>query len=107
MFFLCVRVEMFFLKRSSETYFLSILGPLGFLGLSPLNKHSLQDNVSLQNVNWHPPKHKSLPSKKGLATSNLQFLYSTTLKSPLPNFHFGGCQFAFWRLKLSWGCFIL
>ena len=19
--------------------------------------------------------------------------------------HFGGCQFAFWRLKLSWGCF--
>ena len=20
--------------------------------------------------------------------------------------HFGGCQFTFWRLKLSWGCFI-
>ena len=26
--------------------------------------------------------------------------------SPLPNSHLGGCQFAFWRLKLSWGCFI-
>ena len=22
------------------------------------------------------------------------------------NVHFGGCQFTFWRLKLSWGCFI-
>ena len=73
---------------------------------SPLSIKHPQDNFSLQNVNWHPPKCKSAPSKKGLATSNLQFLYRTTQKSPLPNLHFGGCQFAVWRLKLSWGCFI-
>ena len=32
-------------------------------------------------------------------------------RSPIPfvegaDLHFGGCQLAFWRLKLSWGCFI-
>ena len=41
----------------------------------------------------------------GLATSNLQ-LYKTTQKSPLSKLHFGGWQFAFWRLKFFWGCFI-
>ena len=55
---------------------------------------------------FQPPKCKLAPSKKGLATSNLRILYRTTQKSPLPNLHFGGCQFAFWSLKLSWGCFI-
>ena len=65
-----------------------------------------QDNFSLQNVNWRPPNRKLTPSKKGLATSNLQFLYRNTQKSPLANLYFGGRQFALWRLKLSWGCFI-
>ena len=55
-------------------------------------------NGTLQNVNW--------PSKKGLASSNLQFWYRNTQKSPLDNLYFGGHQFAFWRLKLSWGGFI-
>ena len=41
----------------------------------------------------------------GLATSNLQFLYRNTQKSPLANLCFGGRQFVFWRLNLSWGCF--
>ena len=65
-----------------------------------------QDNFGLQNVNWHPPKFKLTPCKKGLATSNLQFLYRNTQKSPLDNLYFGGRHFAFWRLKLSWGGFI-
>ena len=42
----------------------------------------------------------------GLATSNLQFLYRTKQKSPLPNLDVGGRRSAFWRLNLSWGCFI-
>ena len=42
--------------------------------------------------NWRPPKCKLIPSKKRLATSNLQFLYRTTQKSPLPHLYFGGCQ---------------
>ena len=41
-----------------------------------------------------------------MATSNLQLLYRNAQKSPLANLHFGGRHFAFWRLKLSWGCFI-
>ena len=73
---------------------------------SPLFYKAPQDNFGLQNVNWHPPKCKLTPSKKGLATSNLQFLYRNTQKSPLDNLYFGGRQFAFWRLKLSWGGFI-
>ena len=75
-------------------------------GDHPFSIKHPQDNFSLQNVNWHPPKCKLTPSKKGLATSNLQFLYRNTQKSPLANLYFGGRQFAFWRLKLSWGCFI-
>ena len=68
-------------------------------GDHPFSIKHPQDNFSLQNVNWHPPKCK-------LATSNLQFLYRNTQKSPLANLCVGGRQFAFWRLKLSWGCFI-
>ena len=75
-------------------------------GDHPFSIKHPQDNFGLQNVNWHPPKCKLTPSKKGLATSNLQFLYRTTQKSPLDNLYFGGRQFAFWRLKLSWGGFI-
>ena len=55
---------------------------------------------------FQPPECKLAPSKKGLAASNLQLLSRTTQKSPLPNLQFRGCQFAFWRLKLSWGCLI-
>ena len=40
------------------------------------------------------PKCKSAPSK---------FLCRTTQRSPLPKLHFGGCRFAFWRLKLPCG----
>ena len=56
-----------------------------------------QDNFSLQNVNWHPPKCKSAPSKKGLATSNLQFCIELHRNHPSPiyilegvNLRFGG-----------------
>ena len=72
-------------------------------GDHPFSIKHPQDNFGLQNVNWHPPKCKLTPSKKGLATSNLQFLYRNTQKSPLDSLYFGGRQFAFWRLKLSWG----
>ena len=65
-------------------------------GFPPFSTKHPQDNFSLQNVNWHPPKGKS-------AISNLRFLCRTTQKSPLPNLDFGGFLFAFWRLKLSWG----
>ena len=65
-----------------------------------------QDSFSLQNVNWHPPKYKLAPCKLQVGTSNLQFVYRNTQISPLPNLHFGGCQLALWRLKLSWGYFV-
>ena len=32
------------------------------------------------------------------------FLYKSC-RLEVANLHFGGCQFTFWRLKLSWGCF--
>ena len=67
-----------------------------FWGITPFFTKHPQDNFGLQNVNWHPPKCKLTPS-------NLQVLYRNTQKSPLGNFNFGGRQFAFWRLKLSWG----
>ena len=60
------------------------------------------NNLSLQNVNSHP--RKCTPLKKGLATSKLQ-VYRITQKSPLPPLSLGGCQFAFWKLRLSRGCF--
>ena len=54
-------------------------------------------NLSLQNVNWHPPKCKSVPSKKGLVTSNLQLCIELHRNHPSPiyilgcvNLHFGG-----------------
>ena len=57
-----------------------------FLGGSPLFyiKHP-QDNSQPPNCKLPPPK------------------YRLARGSPIP---FGGCQFTFWRLKLSWGCFI-
>ena len=75
-------------------------------GDHPFSIKHPQDNFGLQNVNWRPPKCKLTPSKKGLATSNLQFLYRNTQKSPLDNLYFGGRQLHFWGLKLSWGRFI-
>ena len=48
-----------------------------------------QDNFSLQN--WHPPK--LAPSKKGLWTSNLQFLYINYTEITPP-------QFTFWRVSI-------
>ena len=75
-----------------------------FFGDHPFSIKHPQDNISLQNVNWHPPKCKLTPSKKGLATANLQALCRNTQKSLLANLHSGGREFAFWRLKLSWGC---
>ena len=61
-----------------------------------------------------PPSRKASPrqlapsemfklaaSQEGFATSTLQFVYRITQKSSLPNLDIGGCQFAYWRLKLS------
>ena len=65
-----------------------------------------QEILSLQSVNWHPPKCTLAASKKRLATSNLQFLYRMTQKSPLPHLHFGGCRFVFWRLTCLEGALV-
>ena len=75
-------------------------------GDHPFSIKHPQDNFGLQNLNWHPPKCKLTPSKTGLATSNLQFLYRSTQKPPLDTLYFGGRQLTFWWLKLSWGGFI-
>ena len=53
-----------------------------FWGSPLFYKAPPQDNFGLQNVNWHPPKCKLTPSKKGLATSNLQFLYRNIQNLP-------------------------
>ena len=60
------------------------------------NKHT-QDNFILQNINRHPPNCESAPSKKGLATSKLQFCTELHRNHPFPiymlvgvNLHFGG-----------------
>ena len=75
-------------------------------GGPPFSIKHPQDNFSLQNANWRPPKCK-------LARGDFcVFLYKNCrLEVANPflegvNLHFGGCQFTFWRLKLSWGCFI-
>ena len=47
-----------------------------------------------------PPKFWRWPlTKKNAENNGVSAL-------PSPNVHFGGYQFAFWRLKSSWGCFI-
>ena len=46
-----------------------------------------QDTLSLQNKNWHPRKRKLAPSKKGLATSNLQFWCRHAQKCPPSPIH--------------------
>ena len=66
---------------------------------------SLYQNKKAFPRQFQPPRCKSTPSKKGLATSNMQFLHRITQTSPLPPSLFEGCRFAFWRLKFSWGCF--
>ena len=98
-------------RKSAESFSSSVEIFAGIQSTTPFGDHPFsikhpQDNFGLQNVNWHPPKCKFTPSKKGLATSNLQFLYRNTQKSPLDSLYFGGRQFAFWRLRLSWGGFI-
>ena len=61
-------------------------------GFPPFSiKHS-QGSLSLHNVDWHPPKFKSAPSKKFLATSNPQFLNRTPQIAPP--------QFTFWRVSI-------
>ena len=65
---------------------------------SPLSAKHPQDNFSL--------RMQIDTFQKGIGDLQSQFLYRITQKSPLPIFHFGGCQFAFWRLKLSWECSI-
>ena len=74
------------------SHFAEIQGTTLF-GDHPFSIKHPQDNFGLQNVNWHPPKCKLTPSKEGLATSNLQFFYRNTQKSPLPNF-------TFWRVSI-------
>ena len=64
-----------------------------FVGDHPFSVKHPQDNFSLQNANWRPPKCKSTPSKKGLATSNLQCWYRNTQEISPP-------QFTFWRLSI-------
>ena len=80
-----------------------------FLGVHPFLLKRPQDNFSLQNANGNPPKYKVargdfcvfLYKHRRLEVAN-PFLEGV-------NKHFGGCKFAFWRLKiqkLSWSCFI-
>ena len=69
-------------------------------GDHPFSIKHPQDNFGLQNVNWHPPKCKLTPSKKGLATSNLQFLYRNSQKSPLDNLYLEGANLHFG----GWNC---
>ena len=65
-----------------------------------------QDNFSLQNASWHPPKCK-------LKRGDVCVVLNKTCRLEVGNsflegadLHFGGCQFTFWRLKSSLGCFI-
>ena len=62
---------------------------------------------------FQPPKCKLTPSKIQIVEG--RFLCTSIQNCRLEvanpflegvNLHFGGCQFAFWRPKLSWGCFI-
>ena len=81
---LCKRTSCaFFAPQKSKT-----TQSTNLFGFPPFSIKHPQDKFSLRNVNWHPPKCKSAPSNKGLATSNLQLLYRTTQKSLLSNLHF-------------------
>ena len=62
---------------------------------------------------FQPPKCKLTPSKIQIVEGrflciSIQKLQIGGRQSLLEgvNLHFGGCQFTFWRPKLSWGCFI-
>ena len=76
------------------------------LGGPPFSIKHTQDNFSLQNANRHPPKCKL---ERGDFCVVLYKNCRLEVANPFlegPNLHFGGWQFTFWRLKLSWGCFI-
>ena len=62
-----------------------------FLGGSPLFSKA-PPNLSLQKVSWHPPKGDWRPPI-------CNFYKELHRNLPSQNLHFGGCQFAFWRLK--------
>ena len=57
----------------SSPFFLAGSQSTTLFGDHPFSTKHPQDNFGLQNVSWHPPKCKLTPSKKGLATSDLQF----------------------------------
>ena len=62
-------------------------------GDHPFSIKHPQDNFSLQNVNWHPPKCKLTPSKKGIGDlQSAVFVYKYTEISPR--------QFTFWRASI-------
>ena len=77
-----------------------------FLGAPPFLWSPPQDNFSLQNANWRPPKYKL---SRGYFCVFLYKNCRLEVANPFlegVNLHFEGCQFTFWRPKLSWGCFI-
>ena len=60
---------------------------------------SKMQNDALQNVDWQGVLSVDLYTKTADWRLPIYILEGVDL-------HFGGCQFTFWRLKLSWECFI-
>ena len=69
-------------------------------GRPPFSLRHPQDNFSLQDVNSHPPTRDWRPPICNFCIES----HRHPPPGVLPNLHFGGCQFALWRLKLSRGC---
>ena len=82
-----------------EPKVLSFLGDLPLLYKAPpkTTSASKMQIGTLQSVKWHPPTSDWQPP---ICSSCLEL----HTKSSLPNLHFGGCHFTFWRLKLPQDC---
>ena len=75
------------------------LGAPPFLQSTPkTNSASKMQIDALQNTNWRGEISVYLYTKNCRLEVANPFLEGV-------NLHFGGCQFTFWRLKLSWGCY--
>ena len=78
-------------------------------GLSP---HRQPPSYKAPPRQFQPPNCKLTPSKIPIGEGRflcISIQRTCRLDSVNPslvgiNLHFGGCRFAFWRLKLSWGC---
>ena len=55
-------------------------GSFGYPRVSTRGVRHSPVNLTLQNVNWHPPK-------EGVATSDLQLVHRSPQRSPLPSSH--------------------